>query len=244
MFKRRDFTLIFIILLAFFATYFILQWKLSVKRVVEDKQVINIAEVENQTQEGKPAVALSRSTAQDQAVSSKKSQTMRQISEVVPQSRRYPHPKIDTLKPIAFLADKYWLLWPHILAIPKNRWQGEADRLIAENSDFVMIVDEDASADLRKFEKDQRLVLYNERMHQMGVVTGSVGFRILDETGVEQILEDYHAVIVESLPHLKIFFVTADHTPFNLEKLYQSLKADLRLADVEIEILVGEYVKN
>lgn len=93
------------------------------------------------------------------------------------------------------------------------------------------------------FVKSSPLVLYNSRLKNVGVLTGTFEIKLKPNIPINSLLTDYDLNLTQGFPHLSRFFVTPKTQTFNLKALYQSLSEDNRISSVQLEILDRSYEK-
>jgi hypothetical protein len=158
-----------------------------------------------------------------------------------PSQSRYP--KTDELLSHPLLSDSKWLIWKNVSAIPKKNFDGNDSDLLGKTSGFVYLYDENQKLEIENFTPERPLVLYNSRLRQAGVLTGTIKVELRNENNIESFLVDHHAVSLGEFPEIRTFFVTSKSVPFQLDEFYQLIRSDERVQKTELEILSRKYEK-
>lgn len=142
----------------------------------------------------------------------------------------------------SLLSGTSWMIWEGVAARPKD--QGVPSSYLVEVSGYYIVSDAAAISDERHFSPQQPLVLYNKRKGIAGVLTGTLQLVLKEGVSIEDVASSYGLTVLDSLPEMKMYFVTSASHPFDIVSLKESLVAEPGIARVELEILSRQYVKN
>ncbi|WP_413557783.1 hypothetical protein [Bdellovibrio sp. HCB209] len=153
-------------------------------------------------------------------------------------------PSPSELRSNVLFADTTWKVWTGTRAVmAKNFDESDAD-VLGMYGGFVVIRDAKMVGDERNFSNSQPMVVFDERMRTVGIVTGRVKVTLKSESTLPQVQKEYSLHVTDRFDHLKLYFVTADSEKFDLSKFVYVLKRDPRIANAELEIVSRNYVKN
>ena len=84
----------------------------------------------------------------------------------------------------------------------------------------------------------------SERLKKVGIITGTIKVQTMEKQQLEKDLNQFRAQITDSFDAIHVYFITSTDQIFNLEQLYENLKAQPYIKNIEIEVLNRTYEKN
>ncbi len=169
------------------------------------------------------------------------------------------HPKkyfLTNRKPTALLEDipknliansllqsTRWKIWSQVKAI-KNENLKPSDDVLSEVSHMSVIRDNSYSADLTHFNSKELVVIYNERLKKVGLISGYIKVQTQYKEKLGRDLPEVHAQVNEAFENIKTYFVTGQDNVFNLEEIYFFLKDKNYIDNIEIDIIDRAYERN
>lgn len=134
-----------------------------------------------------------------------------------------------------------WKIWNRMQAHGPN----ESDRKSSINvSQFQITDDPDSNHNLENFNLQEPVVLFEERLKTVGVLTGTFEIQ-LKNSKLWETLERQHSLrLIQSFQDLNLYYATANQDQFNLTQLYKDLSQDASVVLVNLEILSKQYEHN
>lgn len=170
--------------------------------------------------------------------------TLSRAANEVPRkpSRSLPKPDQRSLEASLTLENTRWKIWSGVSAVAKS--QGSRPDAIGEVSGFYLVQDDRFRSDERNFSSGSPLVVFDQRRDAVGVVTGSFEVTLNEGVDIRALVSNQDLRIINAFPESHIYFVTSATQPFNLQNLYQALKNDSGVKQVDIEVLSRHYEKH
>ncbi|QLY24341.1 hypothetical protein [Bdellovibrio sp. KM01] len=137
-----------------------------------------------------------------------------------------------------------WKVWTGVRAVPTADYAGYEGDVVGRYGGYVIVKDGRMDGDDANFEKKNPLVLFDERMGNVGIVPGRVMLTLKDNATLSKIQKEYGLKVMDRFDHLHLYFVTPATSNFDLGKFVNVLKRDPRVAKAELEIVSRNYVKN
>ncbi len=148
-----------------------------------------------------------------------------------------------TLIQNVLLKSTSWKIWPQTQVIRTDE-KTSADKILARVSNLLIIDAPNEIKSLTEFNSAKPIAVYDERLKKAGVITGTIKIQTDQKSLLENELYQYRAHITESFEAIHIYFVTSTDLIFNLEHLFQALKSNPYVKEIELEILSKNYEKN
>ncbi|MBC7420954.1 MAG: hypothetical protein H7328_09510 [Bdellovibrio sp.] len=153
-------------------------------------------------------------------------------------SQTFVQPK--SLQASSLLNGTRWKIWPQAKVVNEKNSAAE----IAQVNNLTIVQGNDRAVDLSQFDSKSPVVLYNERLQKPGILTGIIKVETQNRILLESSLTNLHARISDAFDPIQTYFVTSTDLVFDLEALFENLKALPEVHNVELEILNKTYEKN
>lgn len=167
-------------------------------------------------------------------------------SQLVEQANHheFERPSAGVLRSSSLTANTKWKIWTGVRAVLAKDFDDDVNDIVTRQSGFFIVKDAKMRADDGSFSASQPLVVFDERMGNLGIISGRVLLTLKAETTLPQIAKEYSLKISDRFDHMKLYFVTATASHFDLGKFVYVLKRDPRVENAELEIVSNNYVKN
>lgn len=146
------------------------------------------------------------------------------------------------LEGATLFTDTRWKLWMGVSAVLKRNGQPQG-KVLGEINGYYL-VEEVAANDFKNFSSASPLVVIDARLDEVGVVTGVFTVVLKEGVSPEVITQATGLKILNSFPNIRTYFVTSSEEPFNLQSFQDSLKGEVSIEDVKMEVLSRQYEKN
>jgi hypothetical protein len=137
-----------------------------------------------------------------------------------------------------------WKVWTGVRAVPASDFTDGADEVVGRYGGYYIVRDSHMNGDDTNFDSKNPMVVFDQRMNTVGVVPGIVMLTLKDNSTLAKIQREYGLKVTDRFEHLRLFFVTASISSFDLYKFVNVLKRDPRIEKAELEIVSRDYVKN
>ena len=147
----------------------------------------------------------------------------------------------NDLRPSTLWEKNDWKVWKGVSAIPSKNFKGDEGTRLGEIGHYV-VVQTGANQDEHNFSTSSPLAVFNPNANRPGLVTGTFKVVLDDVQDFQSLVLDYDLRIVSAVPAAKIYYVTSNKEPFDLQATLDTLKKDPRVARAELEIVSTSHV--
>lgn len=109
---------------------------------------------------------------------------------------------------------------------------------------FHIIDNQDNTVALHDFSTHQPVVLFNERLKTVGILTGNFAIRLRDATHWEDLQEELGLKLVHSIPNTNLFYATSISNRFNISSLFEMIQSHPLVESTQYEVVSRNYAKN
>lgn len=141
------------------------------------------------------------------------------------------------------LAEKSWKLWSHTRVIKRDADDPNTEFLARVNNFLIVSEPKRQLSDLKNFDVQNPIAVYDERALRAGIITGVIKVSTQDVATLESDLTLMHAHITSSFDSIHLYFISSTDQTFDLQNLYDSLKAKSYITKIDLEILSRPYEK-
>lgn len=142
----------------------------------------------------------------------------------------------------ALLQNTKWKLWANTQVI-KNSDLADRNAVLAQVSNLA-VVESSEETDLTAFDNSKPIAVFDERLKKPGILTGIVKVQTNNKAQLQEDLKNMHAEISDEFESIQTYFVKSQSKVFNLEALFENLKAQDYIFNVELEVIDRSYNKN
>lgn len=140
------------------------------------------------------------------------------------------------------LQNTSWKLWSNTRVVKTSEISEDNEVLARLNNLSVVSSYEDA--DLSQFDTLKQAVVFGERLKKPGIITGVIKVRTADKARLQEDLKNWQAEISDEFESIQTYFIRSQNKVFNLEALYENLKSQDYITEVELEVLNRGLNKN
>lgn len=142
----------------------------------------------------------------------------------------------------ALLQNTKWKLWANTQVV-KTSDLADPQTALAQVSNLAVVESSDET-DLTAFDTSKPVAVFNERLKKPGVLTGIVKVQTNNKAQLKEDLKNMQAEISDEFDSIQTYFIKSQSKVFNLEVLFENLKAQDYIFNVELEVIDRSYDKN
>lgn len=134
--------------------------------------------------------------------------------------------------------DSNWKIWTRKKAL---RPESASFDLAKNIANFSIADAPQALLRLDDFSSREMIVLFDERLGKMGILTGTLALQLKSNDQWPEIEREHSLRLIHTIPGVKLFYVTSQALRFNLLELFENLQNNSAIEKVELEILSRNY---